>query len=225
MSELNLYQKLLKITEEVGKIEKTGKNSMQGYAFTEHSQVVAEVRVRLAEYGVMIVPETISRTVDQFVSAKGTTTFHANVVSRYTIINADKPEEKIVCEWDAGEALDTSDKATPKATTSSQKYFLMKLFNISDKDDPDLESFEVQQHRQAEQDRMQTNPAALVEMGKMLETKGIEDKEDRALLFEALSPGKDFTKLNSSGVTALKKQIMLAAPDTLQAVLNTIKEG
>lgn len=79
--------------------------------------------------------------------------------------------------------------------------------------------------QQQEQDRMQTNPAALIEMGKMLEDKGIEDKEDRALLFEALSPGKDFMKLNTSGAAALKKQIMLAAPDTLQAVLNTIKEG
>jgi hypothetical protein len=64
-------------------------------------------------------------------------------VSQYTIINADYPDERIVCDWDAGEALDTSDKATNKAVTASQKYFLMKLFNISDKDDPDSESHEV----------------------------------------------------------------------------------
>lgn len=73
--------------------------------------------------------------------------------------------------------------------------------------------------RQQEQDRMQTNPAALVEIGKMLEDKGITEKEDRIILFEALTPGKDWKKMNSSGITALKKAIMTAAPDTLQTVL------
>lgn len=72
---------------------------------------------------------------------------------------------------------------------------------------------------QSVQDRMQTNPAALVEMGKMLEDKGITDKADKALLFEILTPGKDWKKLNSSGITALKKAIMVAAPDTLKTVL------
>lgn len=72
---------------------------------------------------------------------------------------------------------------------------------------------------QSIQDRMQTNPAALVEMGKMLEDKGITDKADKALLFEILTPGKDWKKLNSSGITGLKKSIMTAAPDTLQTIL------
>lgn len=214
---LNIYQKLLKITEEVGKIEKTGKNQQQGYAFTEHSQVVAEVRVRLAEYGVMVIAETVSRSVEQFVSAKGTTTFHANVVSRYTIVNADKPEERIVCEWDAGEALDTSDKATSKATTASQKYFLMKLFHISDKDDPDLESYEVQQHREEEQSRQHTNPRAIDDIKVMLVDKGITEPDDQKRLIKILSGGQP---LNTSGIARIKKEITLAMPDTLQEVLN-----
>lgn len=138
--DLNLYQKLLKITEEIGKIEKTGKNSMQGYAFIEQANVVAELRPQLSKYGVFIIPETISRTVERFENKKGTITVHSNVKSRYTVINADNPEEKFVSEWDAGEALDTSDKATNKATTASHKYYLMKLFNISDKDDADKDS-------------------------------------------------------------------------------------
>lgn len=111
------------------------------------------------------------------------------------------------------------------AITYARRYSLMAMLGLAAGEDDDGNAGTASENTRQEQDRMQTNPAALVEMGKMLETKGIEDKEDRALLFEALSPGKDFTKLNSSGVTALKKQIMLAAPDTLQAVLNTIKEG
>lgn len=141
---LNLYQKLLKITEEVGMIEKTGRNSMQNYAFIEQAQVVATLRPQLAKWGVFIIPETISRTVERYDVTRGNgkpgVDMHALVVSRYTVINADKPDERFVCEWDAGEAIDSSDKATNKATTASHKYYLMKLFNISDKEDADAES-------------------------------------------------------------------------------------
>lgn len=142
----NLYQKLLKITEEIGKIDKTGTNTTQNYKFIEQAKVVAEVRVQLAKYGVVIIPETVSRTIERYTTTKAgyggkpayeQASYHVNVVSRYTLVNADNPEDKMVCDWDAGEALDTSDKATNKATTASQKYFLMKLFNISDQDDPD----------------------------------------------------------------------------------------
>lgn len=140
----NLYQKLLLITEEIGKIEKTGRNSQQGYEFIEQAQVVAEVRVQLAKHGVMIIPETVSRTLGRYEvtrsNGKPGVDIHARVASRYTLVNADNPDEKMVCEWDAGEAIDSGDKATNKATTASHKYFLMKLFNISDKDDPDAET-------------------------------------------------------------------------------------
>lgn len=136
----NLYQKILSITGEIGKMDKTGKNTMQGYAFIEQAQVVAEIRVQLVKHGVAIIPETISRTIERFPNAKGTITVHANVVSRYTLVNTDDPSDRMVCDWDAGEALDTSDKATNKAVTASDKSFLLKLFNISDKDDPDAGS-------------------------------------------------------------------------------------
>lgn len=137
----NLYQRLLAITEEIGSIEKTGRNAQQGYAFIEQSRVVAELRPLLHKHGVMIVPETVSRTIERYDVTRGNgkpgVDVHASVVSRYHVINADDPEDRIVCEWDAGEAIDSSDKATNKAVTASDKTFLMKLFNISDQDDPD----------------------------------------------------------------------------------------
>jgi hypothetical protein len=140
----NLYQRLLEITLEIGKIEKTGRNQQQGYAFIEQSQVVAELRPLLHKYGVMIMPETLSRTVERFDVTRGNgkpgVDVHAHVISQYTIVNADKPDDYMICRWDAGEALDTSDKASNKAVTASNKSFLMKLFNISDKDDPDQET-------------------------------------------------------------------------------------
>jgi hypothetical protein len=141
MPELNLYQKLLKITESIGKIEKDGRGDGLPYRFIEQSMVVAKLRPLLAEYGVMIMPETTSKAVEKVETTdkygKLKIQYSSVVAMRFTVVNADKPEEKIVCEWDAGEALDSSDKATNKAVTAANKTFLMKLFNISEKEDPD----------------------------------------------------------------------------------------
>lgn len=143
-TELNLHQKLLKITEEIGKIEKTGRNNQQGYSFIEQSKVMAELRPQLVKWGVIIIPETIDRRVERYdvtrSNGKAGADIHVNVTSRYTVVNADKPDERFVCDWNAGEAIDSGDKATNKATTASQKTYLMKLFNISDKDDADADS-------------------------------------------------------------------------------------
>lgn len=202
MSDVNLYQRLLAITQEIGKIDKTGRNSQQGYTFIEQAQVVAEVRAQLAKHGVMIIPETISRTIDRFENAKGTTMFHANVVSRYTLINVDNPEERMVCEWDAGEALDSSDKATNKATTASNKYFLMKLFNISDKDDPDSESPE------PPKPGPKITDAQIVELIDMAKGKGFTSKETAVGFLNEITALPDFRDLPQNQLSEVKKAIL-----------------
>ncbi len=194
---MNLYQKLLAITEEIGAIEKTGKNSQQGYAFTEHSEVVSTIKPLLVKHGVMIVPETVGRQLNQVTNNKGTTFTQASVVSRYLIVNVDKPDESVFCDWDAGEALDTSDKATNKATTASQKTFLMKLFNISDRDDPDNDSPE---------GGLQTVPTIIkqvhlntVQVAKLIslaKLKGASTKEEAIEFINQTLACDDFTKLD-----------------------------
>lgn len=133
---LNLYQKLAKIMGEVDKIEKTGKNSQQGYDFVEQAVVLATLRPKLAEHNIVIVPTVTNHEIERFTNTKGTTVFHTVLSTKYRVVNGDNPTEDIEAEW-RGEALDYSDKAVNKAMTASQKYFLMKLFNVSDKDDPD----------------------------------------------------------------------------------------
>lgn len=211
----NLYQKLLAITEEIGKIDKTGRNQQQGYAFIEQAQVVAEVRVQLAKHGVMIIPETTNRALNQVTSSKGTPMTQAIVASRYTLVNADDPTDRMVCEWDAGEALDTSDKATNKAVTASDKYFKMKLFNISDKDDPDASTPEAPAKAPEKLAEPQDEPGELLttdqitELMTIAKRKGYATKEAAAAFLskEALMP---FTKLPPSQFDSFKKQVISA---------------
>lgn len=141
-NKLNLSQRLLAITSEIGKIEKTGRNSQQGYAFIEQAKIVAELRPQLAKHGVMIMPSVRDRFIDNVTNSKGTSFTRVRLAMEFQVINADDPTDCIVINWDAGEALDTSDKATNKAITAAQKTFLMKLFNISDQDDPDQHTIE-----------------------------------------------------------------------------------
>ena len=194
---MNLYQRLLAITEEVGKIEKTGKNSQQGYAFTEHSEVVSTLKPLLVKHGVMVIAETRGRTLQQVTNAKGTVFTQASVCSRYTLINADKPEERMECDWDAGEALDTSDKATNKATTASQKTFLMKLFHISDKDDPDNDSPQTGQVQKPQASTVldMAQVAKLMSLAKM---KGAKDRDEAVSFINGALLTQDFTKLDPS---------------------------
>jgi hypothetical protein len=144
----NLYQRILAVMDEVGTIEKTGTNTTQNYKFIEQGVVVASLRPLLVKHGIVILPETNSNTLDRYTTektdkygTKQTTTVHANISSKYHLINADDPNDSKTVDW-AGEALDYSDKATNKAMTASNKTFLMKLFNISDKEDPDQETIE-----------------------------------------------------------------------------------
>ncbi len=124
-----------------------------------------------------------------------------------------------------GEGYINKTSAMENCETSAVGRALANANYAGDKRASREEMEKVNRYEQAqEQARMQTNPASLVELGKMLEDKGITDKEDKVALFEALTPGKDWKKLNSSGVTALKKAIMIAAPDTLIEVLRTVKE-
>lgn len=145
----NLYQRIAAITAAIGAISKTGKNTAQNYDFIEQAMVVATLRPLMAEHGVVIIPETVDKTIERFETVKKdkygertSSTYHVNVMSRYHVINADNPEDRFTAEW-SGEALDMSDKATNKAMTASEKTFLMKLFKISDKEDADAETIEM----------------------------------------------------------------------------------
>lgn len=222
-TKLNLYQKLLKITEAVGTIEKTGRNSKQNYSFIEQAQIVAELRPQLAKWGVMIMPETVSRSIERYdVTRSGGykgVDIHANVVSRFTVINADKPDERFVCDWDGGEAIDSGDKATNKATTASQKYFLMKLFNISDKEDADGESPAAAPvaQRQAAPARPATAPtsnkATRVQIQMMLtaakRASGLEDNKD-VIAFFTDEVGTAPDKILKADVTGILKKFTAA---------------
>lgn len=221
--ETNLYQRLLAITDEVGKIEKTGHNTTQGYKFIEQARVVAEVRAAMVKHGVMIMPEIVARNVERFTVTRGSgkagVDVHATVKSRYTIINTDKPDDRFTCEWDGGEAIDASDKATNKAGTASHKYFLMKLFNISDQDDPDASSPEPPPAKETALISSETYAKLLTG----LKFKGITEKEQAVKLLDVLAvemSGVRATGLTEPQAKVLNQRLVLLPAEEAQRLLD-----
>lgn len=134
ISSLSLVSKLAAIGKAVGVMEKDGKNAQQGYAFIEYAAIAGKIRDLFAEYGVIVFPEVINREKDVVRSSSGSVGYHYNLDMRFTALNGDDRDDKIVALWQ-GEATDYGDKGINKAETSGTKYFIMRLLNISEKGD------------------------------------------------------------------------------------------
>jgi len=75
--------------------------------------------------------------LDKWRGAAGQNEHLTELTVEFVWVNADNPEETIVCPW-YGQGLDTGEKGVGKALTYAEKYFLLKFFNIpTDEDDPD----------------------------------------------------------------------------------------
>lgn len=161
---LNLYQKIAKITGEIDGVAKTGKNEMQKYAFIEQSMIVAIMRTKLSENNVVIREQVVNRFIewkegykDDYGKTKGRGT-KAILDLKYIVTDADDPTVWFEDLW-VSEADDTSDKAINKALTAGEKTYLMKLFKISDKDDPDAHSPEASPIRDINQNESPKEPS------------------------------------------------------------------
>lgn len=132
-----LAGRIAKISAEIGSIAKTGRNVEQGYQFIEYGEVAAQIRMLHDKYGVAILPQITSYTSNEVRTAKGRIGYHFVLNMKFRVVNTDDQNDVFESSW-LGEATDFGDKGINKASTAGEKYFLMKLYHISEKgDDPD----------------------------------------------------------------------------------------
>lgn len=142
---MNIYQKLIEVRKAVPYIQKADTGAQ--YSYTGSSRVLAAVRDKLDELGLLLVPAVTNHNLllseIEFKNESGnptkrTTTYFTELEMTMTWINADNPEEKIECGWYAQGVDIAGEKGVGKALTYGEKYFMLKFFNIpTDKDDPD----------------------------------------------------------------------------------------
>jgi hypothetical protein len=164
MTELNIYQKLVEVRKSVPYLQKESQGHQ--YQYTGSSQVLASVRAKMDELGLMLICKVLGHNLIEGKTAKGAKEFMTELDLEFTWINADKPEETVVCPW-YGQGVDNSEKGVGKSLTYAEKYFILKTFNIpTDKDDPDSFQEKSETYRKPE-------PITSQEVG-TLKTKALE---------------------------------------------------
>ena len=141
---MNIYEKLIEVRKAVPYLKKDNQGNQ--YSYVSSSQTLGSLKSKMDELKLLLIPAVKDHGVhmdtveykDHNGKLKRTTTYFTELVVEFTWLNAEKPDEKIVCSW-YGQGVDIAgEKGVGKALTYAEKYFMLKFFNIpTDKDDPD----------------------------------------------------------------------------------------
>lgn len=158
---LNIHQKILKIAEAAGVLQRT--KSGYNYKYVPEEEIQAKVTGAMQEYGVMLYNEIVPGTKDireysyekvKYVLIKKETKetkaeYEKQVIpvneiivsadTIYTWVNADNPSEQIKVPWVVIGQMEDASQAFGAANTYCNRYFLMKSLQLATTEaDPDL---------------------------------------------------------------------------------------
>jgi len=126
----HLATKMIKILGAVsGKVNKTGYNSHNKYAYVMEADLLDAVRDALVENKVFVFSSV------EEVSYEGQMT---TVRTKHTFVDAESGETHEV--FSAGQGKDGQDKGVYKAITGASKYFLLKSFMMAGDEDPEKDT-------------------------------------------------------------------------------------
>lgn len=124
-----LAEKLVKIMNSLGAVEKKGYNKHQNYKYMREVDVMEALKAELINNKIIML--TSSKFVDiQKKEGKDKTDFITTVETQHTFIDSESGEALSISS--VGSGYDSSDKGAAKAITSAVKYAIMKTFMISD---------------------------------------------------------------------------------------------
>lgn len=119
-------------------IEKSRRNVAQGFAFRGIDDVYGALAPLLAEHGLVILPQVLSRDVTERQTNKGGTLIYTTLRVRYDFVCAeDGSSHAVVVD---GEAMDSGDKSTNKAMSAAYKYACLQAFCIPTEGDNDADA-------------------------------------------------------------------------------------
>jgi hypothetical protein len=157
---VNLYKKLLLISDEMGRIPKTGYNNYHKYAYVTESDAMDKFRSLCVKHDVMVLTSLVGQ---QRVNSQLTC-----IEMSYTIVDT-TTGENIYCVF-PGQGSDPQDKGAPKAMASSYKYFILKQFLVPTGDDPERDEAPAKQATKPQ--TLTGHAASLVKDESWLDEKG-----------------------------------------------------
>lgn len=145
---MNIYEKLLNISNEIGSVNK---NLEVGFGQAKYkavgeADVLKAVKELEKKYGIYSYPckrTIIDSSVIETINSKGEPkkNLYERIETIYRFVNVEKPDEYIEITT-YGDGIDPSDKSVGKAMTYADKYALLKAYKIVTGDDPDQHASE-----------------------------------------------------------------------------------
>lgn len=137
-SSLNIYQRLVEVRKCVTAIGKDAKTNFgEKFKYVSSNNILSVLRPAMDQFGLVLECRITGHSLNTKWSGADRKEHLTELEIEFVWVNADKPEERIVCPF-YGQGLDTGEKGVGKAATYAEKYFLLKFFNIpTDEDDPD----------------------------------------------------------------------------------------
>ncbi|MBR2388940.1 MAG: ERF family protein [Clostridia bacterium] len=229
-TEMNIHQKLLKIADAAGILQKT--KSGYNYKYVPEEEIQAKVTAGMQKYGVMlyhsIVPGTLQvmpytyqktkdKTINEFI-------VHADTI--YTWVNVDKPEETVEVPWVLVGQMEDASQAFGAAETYCNRYFLMKSLQLATSEaDPD--NYRSKQKEAENYDDEKVLNAAVKEvvaMGSQLIKSGIAKDEVMGIVGKYNNGNQNPSSIKSIEVcTAVMKEFETLAANKPATTKKTTK--
>lgn len=144
MENLNLFEKIQAVSNEVMNIEKDMTVGSGNYSYKAVSDTSVTLQVKKAEtkHRILSIPikqECVSsETIKRMKGDKESLLYIDNVKMTLRIIDLDNPKDFIDIE-SFGKGVDNGDKGFGKASTYARKYALLNAYKIATGEDPDAE--------------------------------------------------------------------------------------
>lgn len=136
---LNLFQKIADVKKHIDGFTKDTEGYK--YKYVSGSQVLHSIRAKMEEHNLLFIPRIDNAThehIEVLVKGQMKPNILVSVNLTYTWIDADNPDDKFEIPFYAVGHQDDASKALGTALTYSERYLLMKQFNIpTDEDDAD----------------------------------------------------------------------------------------
>lgn len=200
---LNIHQKILKIADAAGVLQKTKEG--YNYKYVPEDEVQAKVTACMQKYGVMLYPSLVpgTLTVEPYSYQKPKTKTVKDEKGRnqtvidymmpvnevivkaevsYLWVNTDNPEDRMESHWAYIGQMEDASQAFGAGATYGNRYYLMKALQLATTEaDPDsyrskqkeAENYEEDKHKKEEAALLKKCIADIKQTGTELITKGI----------------------------------------------------
>lgn len=197
---LNIHQKLLKIADAAGVLQKT--KDGYGYRYVPEEEVQAKVTANMQKLGVMLYVEitpgtlkVVPYTYEKYdKKEKKLVPVNEVIVSAdtiYTWVDTENPADKVVVPWGFVGQMEDASFAMGGGLTYSNRYFLMKALQLATtEDDPDsyrtkqkeAESYEETKIAKAAAEELEKAVKEVVTKGSALMSAGHKKEEIMAIV-------------------------------------------